>query len=613
MRALFIGITFLFVGLLVGYFLGSYYQFGYGEFHYKNRLKFADNSYYVGTLDDNGLLSGFGEMRNNDHVYIGEFADAMFNGKGRLEILGRSVYEGDFLDGVATGKVTITHENGSHYEGDVVAYDMHGFGTLTYANGDSYVGMFNKNNMSGDGKLITVDGTSYVGEFENNLYHGKGVLTDTHGNIYDGEFEKGVFHGVGNYQYADGGTYEGYFVKGVFNGKGRFKSRDGIILEGEFDNGALKGQGIYFKGNEWRYVGNFENSILNGLGTHTVKERIVYEGEFENGEYNGSGTLYYDNGDTYTGEFSYGNKHGKGEYTYADTLDGIKTFAGEWSYDSLIDTDGQFTLIPKEKITEHVIYNQLDLLDESIHQLKENDPLSIEFYSLVVAGDGTQEVFRRESTYLKNTFLSEMPLQTIYLTNSRRNVDEAPIATVTSIKKSLMALSRVMDKDNDILFVYLTSHGRENKISLQHEGISLEGIQAENFSKMLDQTNIKWKVIILSACYSGSFIDELSNDHTLIITSAAHDKTSFGCSDNNQFTYFGEAFFKESLPTSYSFIEAFEKSKILISQWEKEQEYEESLPQIHKPKALLEQLMLWEKAHLLGRGISSSPVDYTGE
>ena len=613
MRALFIGITLLLIGLVVGYFLGNYYQFTHGEFYYKNRLKFPDNSHYVGMLDDNGLLSGVGELRGENHIYTGEFTEAMFNGKGRLEILGQSVYEGDFLDGVATGKVTITYENGSHYDGDVVAYDMHGFGTLTYANGDSYVGMFSKNNMNGDGKLTTVDGAGYIGQFKNNLYHGKGVLTDPHGNIYDGEFENGVFQGVGNYQYADGGAYEGYFVNGVFSGKGRFTSKDGIVLEGEFDNGALTGQGTYFKENEWRYVGHFENSALNGLGAHTVKERLVYEGEFENGEYEGSGTRYYDNGDIYTGEFSYGNKHGKGEYTYAKKLDGVKTFSGEWNYDSLIDTDGQFTLIAKEKIAEHVIYNQLDLLDESIYQLKENDPSKIELYSLIIAGDGTQEVFRRESNYLRDNFLKDMSQQTIYLTNSRRNVDEAPIATVTSIKKSLMALSHVMDKDNDILFIYLTSHGRENKISLKHEGISLETIQAEKFSQMLDQTNIKWKVIVLSACYSGSFIDELSNDYTLIITSAAHDKTSFGCSDNNQFTYFGEAFFKESLPKSYSLIEAFDKSKTLISQWEKEQEYEESLPQIHKPKEVLEQLMLWEKVHLLGHDSGNSPVSYTGE
>jgi len=613
MRGLFISVTLSFMGLIVGYYLGNYYQFNHGEFEYKKRLQFPDNSHYVGALDDSGMLSGDGEIRSNEYIYIGEFSHGMFNGKGRLDILGQSIYDGDFLNGVATGKVAITYENGSHYEGDVLAYDMHGFGTLTYANGDNYTGMFTQNSMNGNGELITVDGPHYIGAFKENIYHGKGVLTDAHGNIYDGEFEKGIFQGLGSYQYADGGTYEGYFFEGQFSGKGRFTSSDGIVLEGEFDSGSLKGEGTYFNDKEWRYVGHFDKGVLNGLGTHTVKERTVYKGEFENGEYEGIGTIYYDNGDTYVGEFSYGQKHGEGKYTYADKLDGIKTFTGEWYYDSLVNTDGQFTLIPKEEITEHAIYNQLDLLDKSIGQLKESDSLTPELYSLVIAGDGTQEVFRRESIYLKNNFLNEYSLQTIYLTNSRRNVDEAPIATVTSIEKSLMALSQMMDQDKDILFLYLTSHGRENKISLKHEGISLEAIQAQTLADMLDKTNIKWKVIVLSACYSGSFIDELSNDHTLVITSAAHDKTSFGCSDNNQFTYFGEAFFKEALPKSRSFVEAFEKSKILISQWEREQEYDESLPQIHRPKEVLDQLMLWEGIHLLERDATNSPVEHTEE
>lgn len=608
MRTLFVGLTLLLIGLFVGYFLGGYYQFSHGEFQYKKRQKFPDSSQYIGGLDEHGLLTGIGELRHNNSIYIGAFDSGMFNGKGRLETLEQSIYEGDFLHGVATGKVTITYENGSHYEGDVLAYDMHGFGTLTYANGDNYIGMFIKNSMNGDGELTAVSGAHYLGEFKDNVYHGKGVFTDADGNVYEGEFKEGMFHGVGRYQYANGGTYEGHFAEGVFSGAGRFTGNDGIVLDGEFENGSLHGQGIYAKGDEWRYLGNFQNSVLNGVGVHTVNERIVYEGNFEDGEYNGEGTRYYDDGSIYIGSFSYGRMHGKGEYTYADVLDGIKKFTGEWSYDSLITTDGQFTLIPKEEIIEHVIYNQSDLLDKYIHQLKKNDLLIPELYSLVIAGDGTQEVFRRESIYLKNNFLSKRSLQTIYLTNSRRNINDAPIATVTSIEKSLMALSHVMDKENDILFVYVTSHGNKNKISLKHEGISLASIEAKSFSNMLDQTNIKWKVIILSACYSGSFIDELSNDHTLIITSAAHDKTSFGCSDNNQFTYFGEAFFKESLPQSHSFLDAFKKSKILINQWEIEQGYEESLPQIHKPKAIIDQLMMWENLHLVNVDKVNPPI-----
>ena len=43
----------------------------------------------------------------------------------------------------------------------------------------------------------------------------------------------------------------------------------------------------------------------------------------------------------------------------------------------------------------------------------------------------------------------------------------------------------------------------------------------------------------------------------MVITAARADRTSFGCADENDFTYFGRAFFNEALPASGSFFEAF--------------------------------------------------------
>ena len=55
-------------------------------------------------------------------------------------------------------------------------------------------------------------------------------------------------------------------------------------------------------------------------------------------------------------------------------------------------------------------------------------------------------------------------------------------------------------------------------------------------------------------------------------SSARADRASFGCADENDFTYFGRAFFKEALPQSSSFEEAFEKATVLIAQWETTQQ-----------------------------------------
>ena len=43
----------------------------------------------------------------------------------------------------------------------------------------------------------------------------------------------------------------------------------------------------------------------------------------------------------------------------------------------------------------------------------------------------------------------------------------------------------------------------------------------------------------------------------MLITAAAADKTSFGCSDDRDLTYFGEAFYRDALPKAKNLQEAF--------------------------------------------------------
>ena len=102
------------------------------------------------------------------------------------------------------------------------------------------------------------------------------------------------------------------------------------------------------------------------------------------------------------------------------------------------------------------------------------------------------------------------------------------------------------------------------------------------------------------ARWRGLPVSRQGNDYACglhcIITAARHDRTSFGCADENDFTYFGRAFFKEALPKSDSFFDAFNKAQGLVSEWEKKDrtpEAERSLPQIHSPVRLSEQLKKW--------------------
>jgi Peptidase C13 family len=87
-------------------------------------------------------------------------------------------------------------------------------------------------------------------------------------------------------------------------------------------------------------------------------------------------------------------------------------------------------------------------------------------------------------------------------------------------------------------------------------------------------------VVVISACYSGGFIEPLRNENTLVISASAPDKNSFGCSNEAEWTYFGKAFFDEALRKTHSFVEALEIAKPLIATREKEQGHTPSDPQM---------------------------------
>ena len=75
--------------------------------------------------------------------------------------------------------------------------------------------------------------------------------------------------------------------------------------------------------------------------------------------------------------------------------------------------------------------------------------------------------------------------------------------------------------------------------------------------------------MVVSACYRRRLHRRrCRTTRTLVITAARHDRTSFGCADENDFTYFGRAFFKEALPRAHSFQDAFRKAEALVGEWE---------------------------------------------
>lgn len=256
-----------------------------------------------------------------------------------------------------------------------------------------------------------------------------------------------------------------------------------------------------------------------------------------------------------------------------------------------------------QRNVETALYKQPALLAAQFTALKPAEPRQVNMYFVGVGGDGTQEVFRREIEYVQQDFDQRMGTRgrSIVLVNSRSSADRLPMATVTSIRQSLQAVAAKMDKSRDILFLYLSSHGsRDHVLSLEQEGMFLRGLSAVELAGMLKETGIRWKVVVVGACYAGGFIKPLQDEHTMVIAAARADRSSFGCQDENDFTYFGRAFFKEALPQASSFGDAFKVAQERVRQREtqlfgrkraKASAFSE--PQMHEPPEVRQYLQAW--------------------
>ena len=82
----------------------------------------------------------------------------------------------------------------------------------------------------------------------------------------------------------------------------------------------------------------------------------------------------------------------------------------------------------------------------------------------------------------------------------------------------------------------------------------------------------------------------LANDYTVVITAADAKHTSFGCAPERDWTYFGDAFFHQSLHPGADFENAFDHARVLIHCWEMMDHLTPSNPQGVFGRALVTKL-----------------------
>ena len=233
---------------------------------------------------------------------------------------------------------------------------------------------------------------------------------------------------------------------------------------------------------------------------------------------------------------------------------------------------------------ENAFYAQSDLLEQALDGIASDRKGIVDLYFVGAAGYSRQDVFLKEVRYVERLFAERFDTggRSILLVNNRRTALEYPIASGTALRRALKRIGERMNPDEDILFLFLTSHGsQDHKFSLEFWPLSLLDFTPKDLKEALDSAGIKKRVIIVSACYAGGFIDPLKDADSMIIAAAAPDRNSFGCSNEADLTYFGKAYFAESLSKTLSFAQAFELALPAIAAREQAEGHPPSAPQIY--------------------------------
>jgi hypothetical protein len=147
-----------------------------------------------------------------------------------------------------------------------------------------------------------------------------------------------------------------------------------------------------------------------------------------------------------------------------------------------------------------------------------------------------------------------------------------------------------MDKSRDVLVLIMTSHGEQTGFALQLPGNRPAELTPQQIAATLDAEGIKNRIVIVSACFSGIFVPPLANDDTIVMTASDARSTSFGCAPERDWTYFGDALFRQSLQPGTDLQQAFDHARVLISGWELMDHVAPSNPQGHFGSALVTKL-----------------------
>lgn len=160
----------------------------------------------------------------------------------------------------------------------------------------------------------------------------------------------------------------------------------------------------------------------------------------------------------------------------------------------------------------------------------------------------------------------------------RTNRKERPEALPARLPAAFAEASAGLDRERDLLVVFLTAHGTRAGLEVRADRRS-ETFTPRELGAMLAATGMRRRIVVVSACYSGVFAEHLAGPETLVMTASDAWHPSFGCKPGARWTFFGEALFAKAMQQGLGLPEIYRLAAADVLRREQARKLKPSNPQ----------------------------------
>jgi hypothetical protein len=220
--------------------------------------------------------------------------------------------------------------------------------------------------------------------------------------------------------------------------------------------------------------------------------------------------------------------------------------------------------------SEPVMAAQSFLLDHAIDDLEDERAGVTDLYYVGFAPDSRHDGFRDELDMARHALDERFGTQgrSLSLLNNRDTVAEVPYATLTNLRRVLLEIGDMIDADEDVVMVYVTggatsAHG----LAAVLPPLDLVALTPAGLKQILDTAGIRFRVVVVSTCAAGAWVEALQDDDTAVFAWPPGDAQSIGCEGGSAPSAFATALFDRALRSADSLPGAFDQvTQALVAQ-----------------------------------------------